>query len=146
MTMNGMNAVGYQLPVGTYRQLLNENQMTMSFMDHLLPVMRDELLPAMRELSELRPQFGCHAGRRSSNEDDAEVERLRRAVEQAMSHAKVKAAEAADRVSTTERPIVALGWQIARRAHPLADAPSWLTSARATVRVFADDTCEPASF
>jgi hypothetical protein len=128
--------------VGTYRQLLNENQMTMSFMDHLLPVMRDELLPVMRELSELR---------RSSNEDDAEVERLRRAVERAMRHAKVKAAvkaaEVADRVSTTERPIVALVWQVARHvAHPLADAPSWLTSATATVRVFADDTCEPVSF
>jgi hypothetical protein len=37
--------------------------------------------------------------------------------------------------------------QVTRYAHTLAAAPSWLTTpATATVRVFADDTCEPASF
>jgi hypothetical protein len=61
--------------------------------------------------------------------------------------ARVKAA--ADREVAAGRPIVVLAWQVqvTRYAHRLAAAPSWLTTpATATVRVFADDTCEPASF
>jgi hypothetical protein len=61
---------------------------------------------------------------------------------------RVKAAELADREVAAGRPIVVLAWQVqvTRYAHRLAAAPSWLTTpATATVRVFADDTCEPAS-
>jgi hypothetical protein len=73
-------------------------------------------------------------------EDQAEEARLQHADEQA----RVKAA--ADREVAAGRPIVVLAWQVqvTRHAHRLAAAPSWLTTP-ATVRVFADDTCEPAS-
>jgi hypothetical protein len=60
--------------------------------------------------------------------------------------AQVKAAELADREVAAGRPIVVKAWQVSGRAHRDAAAPSWLTTpATATVRVFADDTCEPAS-
>ena len=58
---------------------------------------------------------------------------------------RVKAA--ADQVVAAGTPIVVLAWQVqvTRYAHRLTSAPSWLiTPATATVRVFADDTCEPA--
>ena len=128
--MKHISAAGYQLPVGTYRELVVKNRMAMSFMD---------VLPAMRELSETR---------RSSTEDDVEVERLRHAVRQALERARVKATDLTDQALAVGEPIVALVWQVqaAHHHHPLADPPSWLTSATATVRLFADDKCEPASY
>jgi hypothetical protein len=63
----------------------------------------------------------------------------------------VKAAELADHEVAAGRPIVVQAWQVSGRASRDAAAPSWLTAPKiyggaATVRVFADDTCEPASF
>jgi hypothetical protein len=81
--------------------------------------------------------------RRYLPEDNAEVARPQHADEQA----RVKAA--ADDEVAAGRPIVVLAWQVqvTRCAHGLTAAASWLTTpATATVRVFADDTCEPASF
>jgi hypothetical protein len=127
-----MSAAGYQLPAGTYRKLLVENRTTKLLMD--------DLHPALRELGELR---------RRLPEDDVEVARLRHAIQQAAKQTRVEIAEiTTDHASAVGRPIVALAWQVqaACQGHRLADAPSWLTSsARGTVRVFADDTCEPAS-
>jgi len=109
----------YQLPEGTYRELIVKDRMT-KFVK--------ERLTTMRKLQELR-----------------EDPRLQRVDEQA----RVKAAELADHEVAAGRPIVVLAWQVqvTRYAHRLTAAPSWLTTpATATVRVFADDTCEPASF
>jgi hypothetical protein len=108
----------YQLPEGTYRELIVKDRTT-KFLK--------KRLTAMRKLDEL-------------GEDP------RRLPEDADEQARVKAA-AEDEVAAG-RPIVVLAWQVqvSRYAHRLVAAPSWLTtSATATVRVFADDTCEPAS-
>jgi hypothetical protein len=121
----------YQLPEGTYRELIVKDRMT-KFLKERLP--RD-----LRELKERRED-----ARRHLPEDEAEEARLQHANEQA----RVKAAELADQEVAAGRPIVVLAWQVqvTRYAHRLAAAPSWLTTpATATVRVFADDTCEPAS-
>jgi hypothetical protein len=75
-------------------------------------------------------------------EDKAEGTRRHHADEVA----RVKAA--ADQEVAAGGPIVVLAWQVrvTRYAHRLATAPTWLTTpATATVRVFADDTCELAS-
>lgn len=111
----------YQLPEGTYRELIVKDRMT-KFLKKRLTTLQE-----VRDLPE----------------DRAEEARRQHADEQA----RVKAA--ADQEVTAGRPIVVLAWQIqvTRYAHRLAAAPSWLsTPATATVRVFADDTCEPASF
>jgi len=124
-----MGAGWYQLPAGTYRELVVNNRRMLSAMD---------VFPMMGELLEKR---------RSSTED--EVERLRLAIPQAMKQAQVKAADLIDEALAAGEPIVALASQVqvaARHAHQLADAPSWLSSERATVRVFTDDSCEPASY
>jgi hypothetical protein len=109
----------YQLPEGTYRELIVKDRMT-KFVK--------ERLTTMRKLQELR-----------------EDPQLQRVDEQA----RVKAAELADHEVAAGRPIVVLAWQVqvTRYAHRLTAAPGWLTTpATATVRVFADDTCEPAWF
>ncbi|MEZ0353400.1 hypothetical protein [Mycobacterium sp. pR1184] len=127
-----MGAGWYQLPAGTYRELVVNNRRMLSAMD---------VFPMMGELLEKR---------RSSTEDDVEVERLRLAIPQAMKQAKVKAADLIDEALAAGEPIVALASQVqvAARHHAdqLADAPSWLSSETATMRVFADDSCEPASY
>jgi hypothetical protein len=107
----------YQLPEGTYRELVVKPRTT-KFLK--------KRLAAMRKLYEL-------------GEDPA------RLPDDADEQARVKAA--ADREVTAGRPIVVLAWQVhvTRHAHRFVAEPSWLTaSATATVRVFADDTCEPA--
>lgn len=109
----------YQLPEGTYRELIVKPQTTRFL---------KKRLAAMQQLDELR-------------EDPT---RLPDATDE---QARVKAA-AEDEVSAG-KPIVVLAWQVqvTRYAHRLVAAPSWLTtSATATVRVFADNTCELASF
>ena len=114
----------FQLPEGTYRELIVKARMT-KFLK--------KRLTTLRKLQELR----------DLPEDKAEEARLQHAEEQA----RVKAA--ADHEVAAGRPIVVLAWQVqvTRYARTLAAAPSWLTApATATVRVFADDTCEPASF
>jgi hypothetical protein len=63
---------------------------------------------------------------------------------------RMKVAKLADDEIAAGNPIVVLAWQILIRAPMDADAPLWLTDqairgAAATVRVFADDTCEPTS-
>jgi hypothetical protein len=129
-TLESMGAGWYQLPAGTYRELVVNNRRMLSAMD---------VFPIMGELLEKR---------RSSTEDDVEVERLRLAIRQAMKQAQVKAPDLIDEALAAGEPIVALASQVqvaARHAHQLADAPSWLSSETATVRVFADDGCEPAS-
>jgi hypothetical protein len=113
----------YQLPEGTYRELIVKDRTTKFLKEQ------------MRELRE--------DPRRYRAEDKAEEARRHHADETA----RVKAA--ADQEVAAGRPIVVLAWQVqvTRYAHRLAAAPSWLTTpATATVRVFADDTCEPASF
>jgi hypothetical protein len=116
----------YQLPEGTYRELIVKDRMT-KFLKERLTTMRK-----LEELQELR----------QLPEDKAEEARRQHADEQA----RVKAA--ADHEVAAGRPIVVLAWQVqvTRYAHRLAAAPSWLTNPTATVRVFADDTCERASF
>lgn len=117
----------YQLPEGTYRELIVKDR-TSKFLKKRLTTM----------LYELRKD-----PRRYLPDDKVEEARLQHADEQA----RVKAA--ADHEAAAGRPIVVPAWQVqvTRYAHRLAAAPSWLTtSATATVRVFADDTCEPASF
>ena len=113
----------YQLPEGTYRELIVKDRTT-KFLKERLTTLRQEL----RE--DPRPYL---------HEDKG----LPHAEEQA----RVKAA--ADQEVAAGRPIVVLAWQVqvTRYAHRWSDAaPSWLTTpATATVRVFADDTCEPAS-
>lgn len=109
----------YQLPEGAYRELVVKPRTT-KFLK--------KQLAAMRKLNEL-------------GED------LNRLPNSADEQARVKAA-GEDEVAAG-KPIVVLAWQVqvTRYAHRLVAAPSWLTtSATATVRVFADDTCEPASF
>lgn len=109
----------YQLPEGTYRELIVKDRTT-KFLK--------KRLTSMRKLYEL----GEDPRRRP--EDDDEL-------------ARVKAA-AQDEVAAG-KPTVVLAWrvQVTRYAHSFAGAPSWLTTeATANVRVFADDTCEPASF
>lgn len=111
----------YQLPEGTYRELIVKDRMT-KFLNKRRATLR-----------KLRDLHG----------DKADEARLQHAEEQE----RVKAA--ADHEVAAGRPIVVLAWQVqvTRYAHRLAAAPSWLTTpATATVRVFADDTCEPASF
>jgi hypothetical protein len=113
----------YQLPEGTYRELIIKDRTTKFLKDQ------------MRELRE--------DPRRYPAEDKAEKARRHHADETA----RVKAA--ADQEVAAGRPIVVLAWQVqvTRYAHRLTAAPKWLsTPATATVRVFADDTCEPASF
>ena len=108
----------YQLPKGTYRELIVKPR-TMKFLKKQL------------------------AAGRKRYELGADIHRL---PEDADELARVKAA-AEDEVAAG-KPIVVLAWQVqvSRYAHRKAAVPSWLTtSARATVRVFADDTCEPAS-
>jgi hypothetical protein len=112
----------YQLPEGTYRELIVKDRMT-KFLKEQLTTLRQEL----RE------------GPRPYPHED-------RGLTHAEEQARVKAA--ADLEVATGRPIVVLAWQVlvTRYAHKLAAAPSWLsTPATAAVRVFADDTCEPAS-
>jgi hypothetical protein len=112
----------YQLPEGTYRELIVKDRTTKFLKEQV------------RELRE--------DPRRYRAEDKAEEARRHHADEAAW----VKAA--ADQEVAAGRPIVVLAWQVqvTRYAHRLAAAPSWLTTpATATVRVFADDTCEPAS-
>jgi hypothetical protein len=118
----------YQLPEGTYRELIVKDRMT-----KFLKKRRTTL----RKLRDLRDLHG----------DKADEARLQHAEEQE----RVKAA--ADQEVAAGRPIVVLAWQVqvTRYAHRLAAAPGWLTTpmihgGAATVRVFADDTCEPASF
>ena len=109
----------YQLPDGTYRELIVKPQTTKSL---------KKQLAAMQKLNKL-------------GEDPT------RLPDDADEQARVKAA-AEDEVAAGKQ-IVVLAWQVqvTRYAHRLVAAPSWLTtSATATVRVFADDTCEPASF
>ena len=111
----------YQLPEGTYRELIVKDRMT-KFLNKRRTTLR-----------KLRDLHG----------DKADEARLQHAEEQQ----RVKAA--ADHEVAAGRPIVVLAWQVqvTRHAHRVAAAPSWLTTpATATVRVFADDTCEPASF
>ena len=111
----------YQLPEGTYRELIVKDRMT-KFLEK-----RHTTLRRLRDL----------------HGDKADEARLEHAEEQE----RIKAA--ADQEVAAGRPIVVLAWQVqvTRYAHRLAAAPSWLTTpATATVRVFADDTCEPASF
>jgi hypothetical protein len=111
----------YQLPKGTYRELIVKDRVT--------KFLKKRLREQMRERRE--------DPRRYLPEDKAEEARLQHADGQA----RVKAAAAG-------RPIVVLAWQVqvTRYAHRLTAAPRWLTTpASATVRVFADDTCEPAS-
>jgi hypothetical protein len=113
----------YQLPEGTYRELIVKDRMT-----KFLKKRRTTL----RKLRDLRDLHG----------DKADEARLQHAEEQE----RVKAA--ADQEVAAGRPIVVLAWQVqvTRYAHRLAGVPSWLTTpTTATVRVFADDTCEPAS-
>jgi hypothetical protein len=113
----------YQLPAGTYRELIVKDRTTKFLKEQ------------MRELRE-DPQ-GYRA------EDKADEARRHHADETA----RVKAA--ADQEVAAGRPIVVLAWQVqvTRYAHRWSDAaPSWLTTpTTAIVRVFADDTCEPAS-
>jgi hypothetical protein len=115
----------YQLPEGTYRELIVKDRTT------------NWLKEQMRELREDDP-------RRYRAEDKAEEARRDHADETAL----VKAA--AEQEVAAGKPIVVLAWQVqvTRYADRWSDAaPSWLTTpATATVRVFADDTCEPASF
>jgi hypothetical protein len=116
----------YQLPKGTYRELIVKDRVT--------KFLKKRLREQMRERRE--------DPRRYLPEDKAEEARLQHADGQA----RVKAA--ADQAVAAGRPIVVLAWQVqvTRYAHRLTAAPSWLTTpASATVRVFADDTCEPAS-
>jgi hypothetical protein len=116
----------YQLPEGTYRELIVKDRMT--------KFLKERLTTMLQELRE--------DPRRYLPEDKAEEARLQHADEQARVNA------AADHEVAAGRPIVVLAWQVqvTRYAHRLAAAPSWLTTpATATVRVFADDTCEPAS-
>lgn len=122
----------YQLPEGTYRELIVKDRMT--------KFLKERLTTTMRKLKELRED-----ARRHLPANEVEEARLQHADEQA----RVKAAELADQEVAAGRPIVVLAWQaqVTRCAHGLADLPSWLTTpATATVRVFADDTCEPVSF
>lgn len=121
----------YQLPEGTYRELIVKPRTT--------KFLKERMREWMRELREgPRPYL---------REDKSEVARL----QDADAQARVKAA--ADREVATGRPIVVQTWQVqvTRRAHEWYDAaPNWLTTptifgGAATVRVFADDTCEPAS-
>jgi hypothetical protein len=112
----------YQLPEGTYRELIFKDRMTKF------------LKQQMRELREDPRQYRA----------DDKVEGARR--HHADETARVKAA--ADQEVAGGRPIVVLAWQVqvTRNGDRLTAAPSWLTTpATATVRVFADDTCEPAS-
>jgi len=118
----------YQLPEGTYSELIVKARMTKFLKERLREHMRDE-----RE----------DPRRYHLPEDKAEVARHQHTYEQA----RVKAAELADQEVAAGRPIVVLAWQVqvTRYAHAWAAAPGWLTtSAAAAVRVFADDTCEPA--
>jgi hypothetical protein len=113
----------YQLPEGTYRELIVKHRMT--------KFLKKRLRDHMRELRE-DPRPYLHEDKGLQHADE---------------QARVKAA--ADQEVAAGRPIVVLAWQVqvTRYAHTLAAAPSWLTTpATATVRVFADDTCEPASF
>jgi hypothetical protein len=112
----------YQLPEGTYRELIVKARTT-KFLKERLTTLRQELREGPRPYM---------------HEDKG----LQHADEQA----RVKAA--ADHEVAAGRPIVVLAWQVqvTRYAHRLAAAPSWLTNPTATVRVFADDTCERASF
>jgi hypothetical protein len=121
---------GYQLPKGTYRGLIVKKRL-------------GELVKkrAIRELKELRndPQ-------RYLRNNEAEGKRQQHADEQE----RLKVAKLADDELAAGKPIVVPAWQILIRAPMDAAAPSWLTDqairgAAATVRVFADDTCEPTS-
>jgi hypothetical protein len=114
----------YQLPEGTYRELIVKDRTTKFLKEQ------------MREL----------------REDPRSYHLLEGKAGEAWGHhvdetARVKAA--ADQEVAAGRPIVVLAWQVqvTRYADRWSDAaPSWLTTpATATVRVFADDTCEHAS-
>ena len=106
----------YQLPEGTYRELIVKDWTT-KFLKERLTTLRQEL-PYLHE---------------------------DKGLQHAEEQARVKAA--ADQEVAAGRPIVVLAWQVqvTRYAQRWSDAaPSWLTTpATATVRVFADDTCEP---
>ena len=113
----------YQLPEGTYRELIVKYRMT--------KFLKKRLRERLRERRE-DPRPYLHEAKGFQHADE---------------QARVKAA--ADQEVAAGRPIVVLAWQVqvTRYAHTLAAAPRWLTTpATATVRVFADDTCEPASF
>lgn len=115
----------YQLPEGTYCELIRKKWM--------IPLLKKRLA-AERKRYELGEDL---------HQDKPDEARLHDDDEQA------KAEGAIDHEVAAGKPIVVLAWQVqvTRYAHQLAAAPSWLTtSATATVRVFADDTCEPASF
>jgi phage tail sheath protein FI len=123
----GPAEASYQLPEGTFRELIAKDRMT-KFLKKRLTTLRK-----LEQLLELR----------GLPEEKADEVRLQHADEQA----RVKAA--ADREVAAGTPILVPAWrvQVTRYAHRLASAPSWLTTpATATVRVFADDTCEPVSF
>ena len=120
----------FQLPEGTYRELIVKDRMTKFLKERLREHMREE-----RE----------DPRRYHLPEDKAEVARHQHTYEQA----RVKAAGLADQEVAAGRPIVVLAWQVqvTSRAQTWAAAPGWLTTpTTATVHVFADDTCEPASF
>jgi hypothetical protein len=117
----------FQLPEGTYRELIVKDRMT--------KFLKKRQREQMRELRE-DPRPYLH-----------EDKGLQHADEQSRQKA------AADQEVAAGRPIVVLAWQVqvSSRAHAWAAAPGWLTTpaihgGAATVRVFADDTCEPASF
>ena len=117
----GPAEAGYQLPEGTYRELIVKDRMT--------NFLKERLREQIRELRE-DPRPYLHEDKGPQHADE---------------QARVKGA--ADQEVAAGRPIVVLAWQVqvTRYAHSLAAAPSWLTTpATATVRVFADDTCEPA--
>jgi len=113
----------YQLPEGTYRELIVKYRMT--------KFLKKRLRERLRERRE-DPRPYLHEAKGFQHADE---------------QARVKAAF--DQAVAAGSPIVVLAWQVqvTRYARTLAAAPSWLTApATATVRVFADDTCEPASF
>jgi hypothetical protein len=117
--IHGQVGPRYQLPEGTYRELI-EKPRTVKFLK--------------KRLADERNRYEQGADIHRSSGDADELARVR--------------AAAADEVAAG-KPIVVLAWQVlvSRHADRLAAVPSWLTaSATATVRVFADDTCEPASF
>lgn len=118
----GPAASRYQLPEGTYRELVVKKR--------VMPLLKERAVTLLRHYKEQM----LHEGRVDP---------------EALGHpdevSRVKAA--ADREVTAGEPIVVLAWQVqvTRGAHRLAGAPSWLTAApTAAVRVFADNTCEPA--
>jgi hypothetical protein len=121
----------FELPEGTYRELIVKERVG--------KLLKEQLAKYLREM---------RGNPRNYHDDKTEAARWPDADEQE----RVKAA--ADREVAAGKPIVVQAWQVqvSSRAHTWwAAAPSWLTTpaihgGAATARVFADDTCEPASF